>query len=67
MTENKKGLTLLQVIGSVLAAIIGVQSEKNRQRDFESGSAKTYFIVGVIATILFILMVSQIVKWVLGA
>lgn len=57
--------TLWQVIGSVLAAAFGVQSNKNRERDFLAGSAKAYVIVGVIGTIIFILMIYGIVKLVL--
>ena len=53
---------LLHVIKSVLAAGIGVQSEKNRQIDFEHGSLSTYLIVGFIATILFILSIVTIVS-----
>jgi hypothetical protein len=56
---------LLQVIKSVLAAVIGVQSNANRERDFKSGALGTYLMVGAIATILFIgiiiLIVSMIV------
>ncbi|MCK5829456.1 MAG: DUF2970 domain-containing protein [Methylococcales bacterium] len=53
---------LLHVIQSVLAAAIGVQSNKNRERDFEQGSLPSYLIVGFIFTILFILSLVFIVK-----
>lgn len=64
--EHSEKPTLLQVIASVLAAGFGVQSEKNRKRDFQSGSAWNYAIVGVIATVLFVLLLYGIVKLVLG-
>jgi len=57
---------LFQVIGSVLAAAFGVQSNKNRERDFQQGNAVTYISVGVVATILFVLMLYGAVKMVLG-
>jgi hypothetical protein len=57
--------SLLQVIGSVLAAGFGVQSQANRERDFAGGSAKTYIVVGLIATVLFILTIIFIVNLVL--
>jgi hypothetical protein len=58
--------TLLQVIGSVLAAAFGVQSSANRERDFTSGSATAYIIAGVIFTVVFILTLITIVKLVLS-
>jgi len=57
--------TLKQVIQSVLAAFIGVQSNANRQRDFEHGSLSSYLVVGAIATVLFILALVTIVSFIL--
>lgn len=51
--ENKVGLW--DVAKSVGAAFFGVQSAKNRERDFTHGKASHYIIVGAIATLLFIL------------
>lgn len=59
--------SLLQVVGSVLAAAFGVQSDKNRERDFRRGSWQAFLIVGVIGTILFVLIVYGIVKAVLSS
>ena len=53
---------LLHVIKSVIAAGIGVQSNKNREIDFEHGSLSSYLIVGLIATLLFILTLVFIVS-----
>ncbi|MFA6052320.1 MAG: DUF2970 domain-containing protein [Methylobacter sp.] len=47
--------TITQVIKSVISAFIGVQSDDNRQKDFEQGSLPTYIIAGVIFTVLFVL------------
>ena len=57
--------TLKQVIQSVLAAAIGVQSSENRQRDFEHGSLSSYLVAGAIATILFILALVTIISFIL--
>lgn len=57
---------LLHVIKSVIAAGIGVQSNKNREIDFEHGSLSNYIIVGFIATVLFILTLVFIVSSVTG-
>lgn len=54
------------VIGSVVAAAFGVQSTKNRMRDFQGTSATPYIIGGIIFTILFILAVVGVVKMVVA-
>ncbi|MDP1770768.1 MAG: DUF2970 domain-containing protein [Methylobacter sp.] len=58
--------TITQVIKSVLAAAIGVQSNDNRQKDFEQGSLSTYIIAGVVFTVLFICGIVFLVSTVLG-
>ncbi len=63
--NKKKGPNLLQVISSVLAAAFGVQSAKNRERDFQHGNAVTFIGVGVVATLLFILLIYGTVRLVL--
>jgi hypothetical protein len=57
--------SLLHVVKSVLAAAIGVQSDKNREIDFKHGSLPAYLIVGMIATILFIFALVAIVSLVI--
>ncbi len=64
-TEAKKP-GLGSVIKSILAAAIGVQSDKNRQRDFEQGSPLTFIIGGIIFTLLFIAAVATVVGLVLS-
>lgn len=62
-SNNKpQNATLTQVFQSVLAALFGVQSDKNRRRDFNAANPKTYLIVGVIVTLLFILTVVTVVN-----
>ncbi len=58
--------SLLHVVKSVIAAAIGVQSDKNREVDFKRGSLPAYIVVGLIATVLFILAIVGIVKTVTG-
>ena len=53
---------LRQVISSVAASFFGVQSSKNRRRDFTHGKASHFIIVGAIATVLFILAVMIAVR-----
>ena len=65
--SSAKPPTLRQVIGSVLASFIGVQSEKNRARDFQHGRLSQFILVGFVATVLFILIIFAIVKLVLSS
>lgn len=39
---------------SVCAAFLGVQSDKNRKRDFNEGKLSHFIIAGVIAVVIFI-------------
>ena len=54
--------TITQVIKSVLAAFIGVQSEANRKEAFEHGSLSTYIVAGVIFTVLFVVTIIFLVS-----
>ncbi|MDO9169649.1 MAG: DUF2970 domain-containing protein [Methylobacter sp.] len=58
--------TITQVIKSVLAAAIGVQSNDNRQKDFQQGALSTYIIVGVVFTVLFVCGLIFLVSTILG-
>ncbi|AWM61675.1 DUF2970 domain-containing protein [Pseudomonas songnenensis] len=63
--EHEKRLTLREMLGSVLAAALGVQSGKNRARDFSHGKPSHFIILGVGFTVLFVLMILGLVKLVL--
>ncbi|HAW92309.1 MULTISPECIES: DUF2970 domain-containing protein [unclassified Arsukibacterium] len=43
-----------QVIKAVLGAFAGVQSEKQRQLDFQTSSLVPYIVAGIIAALLFV-------------
>ena len=45
-----KNLTMRQVFGSILASFYGVQSSKNRERDFQSGKAMHFIAAGIVMT-----------------
>lgn len=63
--KQPRRLNPLQVVGSVLAAALGVQSSKNRERDFKQGRAGTFIAAGIIFTLLFIGTVLTVVNLVL--
>jgi hypothetical protein len=54
------------MLQSVLAAAFGVQSGKNRARDFSRGKPSHFIILGVLFTGLFVLVLFGLVKLVLG-
>jgi hypothetical protein len=56
----------LQVVGSVLAAAFGVQSSRNRERDFTRGSFGPFIAAGIIFTVLFIGALYLVVSTVLS-
>ncbi len=58
--------SLLQVIKAVAGAMIGVQSERQRQQDFTAKGPLPYIIVGIIFTLFFVLTLLLIVSWVLA-
>ena len=53
---------LLDIVKSVLAAFFGVQSGKNRKRDFTHGKPLHFIIAGAILAIVFVLVVWGIVN-----
>ena len=59
-------LTTWQLIVSVLAAMLGVQSDSNRERDFTQGKATTFIAIGIVAVIAFVLGLYAVVTLVLS-
>lgn len=57
--------SLLQIAKSVIAAATGIQSQKNREQDFQHGSLSSYVIGGVLFTISFIIVILLVVSIVL--
>ena len=54
--------TLWQMVHSVLAAAFGVQSGKNRARDFTHGKPSHFVVLGIAFTVIFALTLFGIVK-----
>ena len=63
--EENKPLTLWEMLQSVLSAALGVQSGKNRTRDFSRGKPSHFIILGVLFTVVVVLVIFGIVKLVL--
>ena len=57
--------SLLAVLGSVLASMFGVQSNRKREQDFVHGKPSQYVIIGLLVTLVFILVVWGVVSLVM--
>lgn len=64
--ENSGDMGVKAVLQSVFAAALGVQSSKNRERDFKQGSVGTFIVAGLAFTALFVGGVITVVKLVLS-
>ena len=65
-TEPQSGnLTVFQMLGSTIAAALGVQSSANRERDFTKGKAVHFILMGIAFTVVFVLAVIGVVNLVL--
>ena len=62
---EKDKLKPMEVVSSVFAAGLGVQSSKNRERDFKQGRIGVFIAAGIIFTLLFIGIVVSVVQMVL--
>lgn len=63
--DNDKPLTFREMLQSVLAAAFGVQSGKNRARDFSRGKPSHFILLGVLFTAIFALVLFALVRLVL--
>lgn len=64
--DDAQPLTLLEMFGSAISAMIGVQSKERRERDFARGKASHFIIVGVVLTALFVLTMAAVVSLILS-
>jgi len=65
-TSERSGTGFLNVMQSVAAAMIGVQSRKNKERDFTHGKPIHFIVGGLIGTALFLLVIWLIVQYLLA-
>lgn len=60
--ENDQPLGFGELLQTVLGALIGVQSEAARQRDFSKGRPLHFVIIGIVATVVCVLVLVSIVR-----
>ena len=56
----------IAVIGSVIAALFGIQSNAKRQRDFKKGDAADFIVVAIVGAVLLVLGMILLVNHVLS-
>ena len=64
--KNKEPLTFWEVLGSTFAGAIGVQSFKNRKRDFTEGNIIHFIIAGILFTAVFTVAMILFVRFLLS-
>ena len=63
--DEQQKLPFWKTMLSVMQASFGVQSKKNKERDFANGSVKGFIAAAIIFTVLFVLTLVVIVSVVL--
>ena len=59
-------LKYTRILLSTLAAAVGVQSQRNRAKDFEEGNAGWFILAGIILMVVFIFTVLTVVNLVVA-
>lgn len=65
-TRTRKKPPFWKMMISVLQASFGVQNSANRERDFEHGSITGFIAAALVFTLVFIMLLVLLVKWVLS-
>ena len=63
----RAGTGFWSVVQSVAAAMIGVQSRKNRERDFTQGKPIHFIVGGVLGTLLFLVVIWLLVQYLIAS
>lgn len=58
-------VSFLSMVQSVIAGIFGVQSDKNREKDFNKGDASQFIALGIAATVILLITMILVVRSVL--
>lgn len=65
--ENDRKPSVRQVVISVLAAALGVNTRRNQEKDFQSSTPWPFIIGGIIFGVIFVVGVALVVTLVLRA
>lgn len=65
-SKSPDKLSFLQIAGSTVAAAFGVQSKRNRERDFNQGKPVHFIVAGIVFTAVFVVGMVVLVNVVLS-
>lgn len=65
--NTRSGTGFWSVVQSVAAAMIGVQSSKNKERDFTHGKPIHFIVGGLVGTLLLLLFIWLVVQYLLAS
>ncbi len=60
--QDERKTTFLEVCQGVLAGLFGVQSQKNRERDFKRGNGGDYILIYVVMVVALVIGMVVVVK-----
>lgn len=63
--DQKQGRGFFALVQSTLAAIFGIQSDKNREQDFKKGDASQFITMGIVAVVAIVVTMIVVVNSVL--
>lgn len=63
---SHQGTGIVNIIKSTFAAACGVQSQSNRERDFEHGKPSSFIIAGIAFVLIFVLAMYLLVQFVIS-
>ena len=63
--HSKPGTGIKNSVLSAIAALFGIQSNKNRERDFKQGNPLDFIMIGIVTLIVLLFGMALIVKVVL--
>jgi Protein of unknown function (DUF2970) len=63
--DGRRRMPPLAVVRSIAAAAFGVQSNRNKERDFTHGNYRHFIVGGIVFTVIFVLTVAFVVSLVL--
>ena len=65
--DARPGTGFWRVVQSIGAGMIGVQSSKNRERDFTNGKPMHFIVGGVVGTLLLLLVIWLLVQYLIAS
>ena len=63
---TNKSPSIIETFKSIAAAFFGVQSNKNREKDFAHGKLSHFLVVGIVCLVIFIVLLILVVNIVLS-